>query len=206
VPYSAEFLDREPNVGLLKDLAALVPEGSEAGVVIEDTTGRGMESLLEFDPFRHNLQKATSRQDVWHWLLLLGACVFFADVFNRRVTIDLSWARPYWTRFLDKVLRREPAPAPTATMERLRSRKAAIAQQIDERRAAVRFEPRPDAPSAPAASSVLDEAAGERAPPRRPSAPGHELSSQAEEPEDYTSRLLKAKKRVWEERPKKNDE
>ena len=46
VPYSAEFFDREPNDGLLKDLAALVPEGSEAGTVIEDKTGKGLESLL----------------------------------------------------------------------------------------------------------------------------------------------------------------
>ena len=46
VPYSAEFLDREPNDGLLKDLAGIVPEGSEAGAVIEDKTGKGLESLL----------------------------------------------------------------------------------------------------------------------------------------------------------------
>ena len=61
VPYSAEYLDREPNDGLLKDLASLVPEGSEPGLVIEDTTGEGLEALLQYDPFRHNLQKATSR-------------------------------------------------------------------------------------------------------------------------------------------------
>ena len=44
--------------------------------------------------------------------------------------------------------------------------------------------------------------------PRRrenPLTPSQQISPQAEQPEDYTSRLLKAKKRVWEERPK-NDE
>jgi uncharacterized membrane protein/Mg-chelatase subunit ChlD len=201
VPYSAEFLDRESNEGLMRDLAALVPEGSEPGAVIEDKTGEGLESLLAYDTFRHNLQKATSRQDIWHLLLLLGACIFFADVFNRRVTVDWSWAKPYVTRLLDKVLRREPAPVPSATIERLRSRKAAIAQQIDERRAAVRFEPRPDTATA-TTSTALDEAANQPT-PRKPAAPTQQIAPQAEQPEDYTSRLLKAKKRVWEERPKK---
>jgi hypothetical protein len=133
--------------------------------------------------------------------LLLGACIFFADVFNRRVTVDLSWAKPYVTRALDKVFRREPAPVPSATIERLRSRKAAIAQQIDERRAAVRFEPKPDAPAPSAAASALDEAASQPA-TRKPATPAQKLAPQVEQQEDYTSRLLKAKKRVWEERPK----
>jgi hypothetical protein len=196
VPYSAEFLDREPNEGLLKDLASMEPKGSQPGEVIEDKTGQGLEGLLEYDTFRHNLTKAISRQDVWHWLLLAGACLFFADVFNRRVTVDLSWAKPYVTRALDKVLRREPAPVASPTMERLRSRKAAIASQIDERRAAVRFEPERDAP---ASSSELDEgtAPKERTKPKAPTEP---IAPQAAEPEDYTGRLLKAKKRVWDER------
>jgi hypothetical protein len=199
VPYSAEYLDREPNEGLLKDLAALTPKGSEPGVVIEDKTGEGLEALLHYDPFRHNLQKATSRQDVWHWLLLAGACLFFADVFNRRVTVDLAWAKPYVTRAVDKILRREPVPVPSPTIDRLRSRKAAIAQALDERRAAVRFEPQPDAPTN---GSTLDEATGMKPPRPKSDARPQEMGPQDQQPEDYTSRLLKAKKRVWDERKK----
>ena len=40
----------------------------------------------------HDLPKATSSQDVWYYLVLFGGCVFFLDVFFRRVTVDLSWA------------------------------------------------------------------------------------------------------------------
>jgi uncharacterized membrane protein/Mg-chelatase subunit ChlD len=197
VPYSAEFLDREPNDGLLKDLAALTPQGSEPGAVIEDRTGEGLESLLAFDTFRHNLNKATSSQEVWHWLLLAGALLFFFDVFNRRVTVDLSWAKPYLNRALDKVLRRQPVPVASPTMERLRSRKAAIAQQIDERRAAVRFDPQPDAPTD---GKALDEAAGTATARPKSAPPSQQIAPQAEQQDDYTSRLLKAKKRVWDER------
>src|SRR5690606_21629534 len=64
VPYSAEYLDREANDALLKGLASLVPEGSEPGAVIEGQPGQGVESLLEVDTFRHNLNKAFSNQDI----------------------------------------------------------------------------------------------------------------------------------------------
>jgi uncharacterized membrane protein len=203
VPYSAEYLDREPNEGLLKDLAALVPEGSEPGIIIEDTSNEGLKALLAYDTFRHNLPKATSRQDVWHWLLLLGGCLFFFDVFNRRVTVDLSWAKPYVNQVLDKVLRREPVPVASPTMERLRSRKAAIAEAIDQRRAAVRFEPQADAPTN---GSALDEASAPPPVQRKPDGRPQQMAPQGEQPEDYTSRLLKAKKRVWDERQKENDQ
>jgi hypothetical protein len=171
-------------------------------MVIEDTTGGGLSALLEYDTFRHNLNKAISRQDVWHWLLLAGACLFFADVFNRRVTVDWSWAKPYVNRAMDFVLRREPAPVASPTMERLRSRKAAISQQLDERRASVRFEPTPDAP---ADSKVLEETTAEPSPRPKSAAPSQPFGPQTAEQEDYTSRLLKAKKRVWDDRPKNDD-
>jgi uncharacterized membrane protein/Mg-chelatase subunit ChlD len=198
VPYSAEYLDREPNDGLLKDLAALEPKGSVRGVLIEDEKG-DIEQLLEHDTYRHNLIKATSSQDIWHLLLLFGGCLFFADVFNRRVTVDLSWAKPHVARLRDKILGREPAPTPDVRIERLRARKAQIAQSIDEKRAAVRFEPAPDAP---ASGSAVEEAMGGPTAPR-PTAPapsGPQITPQQPQENDYTSRLLKAKKRVWDER------
>ena len=135
-------------------------------------------------------------------LLLAGACLFFADVFNRRVTVDLSWAKPYFTRALDKVLRREPAPVASPTMERLRSRKAALTQQLDERRASVRFEPTPDAPME---TKAFEETTQSPSPRPKPAAPSQQIGPQSAEQEDYTSRLLKAKKRVWDDRPKKDD-
>lgn len=196
VPYSAEYLDREPNEALLRDLASVVPEGSEPGQIIEDTQGRGVEGLLEYDTYRHNLTKATSHQDIWHLLLFLGGCLFFADVFNRRVTVDLSWARPYLARVRDKILRREPAPAPDVRLERLRSRKAALAQQIDEKRAAVRFEPQPDAP---VAVGALEEAMGGPGPPPKPVAMPQQMAPTEQQEDDHMSRLLKAKQRAREE-------
>jgi hypothetical protein len=86
-------------------------------------------------------------------------------------------------------------------MDRLRSRKAEVAESLDQRRAAARFEPAPDAPP----PETLGEQAGlptaPPAPPKPKPATGPMAPDQKEE-ESYTNRLLKAKKKVWEERNK----
>ena len=203
VPYSAEYLDRETNEGLLKSLAELKPKGSEPGQVIEDRKNEGLPGLLKADTYRHNLIKASSSQDVWHYLLLAAACLFFADVFVRRVQFSFAWLPPMMGRVRDRVLRREAKAAPAETIERLRSRKAAISHQIEERRAAARFEPTPDA-LAPDLESLSPggtaRGAGEKPATAKGSGaetakpiPGHSPEPKKED-DDYTSRLLRAKR------------
>ena len=75
-------------------------------------------------------------------------------------------------------------------------------QQLDERRASVRFEPTPDAPTD---GKAIEETTAAPSPRPKPASPSQLLGPQAAEQEDYTSRLLKAKKRVWDDR-KQNDE
>ncbi len=205
VPYSAEYLDRETNEGLIHGLASLPAKGTnEAGQVIEDKKGTGLPALLEFDTYRHNFAKATSSQDIWHLLMLVAACLFFADVFVRRVHVSFEWLPPLLGRVRDRILRREPEPVQVEVIERLRSRKAAVAAQIEERRAGARFEPPPDAP-APDIGTLSQGGEGQREKDsggRGGSAsPGVPPQSEAEKAaDDYTSRLLKAKKKVWEDR------
>jgi uncharacterized membrane protein/Mg-chelatase subunit ChlD len=124
VPYSPEFRDRETNEALLANLARLEPKDGPPGVVIEDATGRGdAKELAKINTFRHDLPKATSRQDVWHYALLIAGLTFFFDVFFRRVQVSLAWVPPLAGRLRDRLLGREPQAAPTETMSRLRSRK-----------------------------------------------------------------------------------
>jgi len=88
-------------------------------------------------------------------------------------------------------------------MQRLRSKKAAIAEEIDDRRAAARFEPVPD-DAAETTSPDLDEviadnsAASGGAPGRL--APSKEtMAPEGPAEESYTARLLKAKKKAFED-------
>jgi hypothetical protein len=189
VPYSSEFLDRESNDGLLASLAELKPSESERGLLIDAAGDHPLDRLAAADVFRHNLRAATSRQDVWPQLLLLASGVFFCDVFVRRVRIDLAWVPAQLRQLRNRLLHRE-VPAVVATMARLRSRKAAVAQSIESQKRQLRFEPQTEA-------EVLDEAiAATVAAPPAESAPAAAAESAAE---TYTGRLLQAKKRIRDE-------
>ncbi len=196
VPYSNEFRDLATNDALLGQLAASVPKGGAAGKVIE-AAGQGppLEQLAAVNPFRHDLLKATSRQDIWHYLVLLACCLFFGDIFIRRVQVNLAWVPPLAGRARDFVLRRRPPPAAPPTMDRLRSRKAEVSGQFEQLRAAARFE----APLEKAAGlDVLEERAAR--PPAGPAPPPPPLAQQKSEEESYTERLLRAKKKVCKQK------
>jgi hypothetical protein len=194
VPYSDEYRARETNRALLDTLASLKPAGGDAGKVIEGEVQRGnLDSLLSIDTFRHTLAKAVSSNDIWPWLVFGLGCIFLADVFVRRVQVGWEWLTPVKNFLSRYVLRRQPAQAPDERMARLKSRKQEVAATHDERRAAARFEPTPEAP---VDMSALDEAS-RAAPPQREAASGQQQMTPAQpEAETYTERLLKAKQQA----------
>jgi uncharacterized membrane protein len=199
VPYSDEFRNRETNLALLKQLAATPPSSGKPGRVFSALTLENASPAEQVDAFRRDLAKAISSHDIWPLLVLLSSCVFFADVFLRRVNVGLEWLPPLWAKARDRLLRRPPAPEPEERLERLRQRKRQVESEIDQRRAAARFEPEPDAPAS--SGPLLPEAASSDQAARR--APQTEsLSPEEVEPESYTERLLRAKRKAQEERDK----
>lgn len=205
VPYSDEFRDRETNDPLLETLASMKPKRGKSGLVIEAkndsaSTKQHIERLLRFNPFRHDLPKATSNQDIWPMLAFAACLVFFADVFTRRVNVSFAWVPPLALKVRDKILRRESVPQENKVMDRLRSRKAEVVESLDQRRAAARFEPVPDAPPP---ESIGDQTATPKTvPPVRHKPTAGQITPDQKEEDSYTNRLLKAKKKVWEERNK----
>jgi uncharacterized membrane protein len=206
VGYSDEFRDRETNTPLLESLAKLTAKGGKPGELMEplpdvakNGTEPSFEAQLKVDPFRRDLPRAVASQDIWPWLVMMGSCLFLADIFVRRVQISLQWLLPIWERFATIVLRRQRQVTVAPTMERLRSRKADIDRTIETRRAATRFEPDPTATGEPgttqptATKPIASGAPAAKAP-----------KPDADKPvaESYTERLLKAKKQVWKDRDK----
>ncbi len=190
VGYSDEFRDREPNRPLLEELASLSPTGGRPGQVLgqlgasfQPSTGK------KPNPFRHDLPRSTASQDVWHWLMLAAACLFFTDVLNRRVSLGFAWARPWVEYVRTKIFRREARVERTETIGRLRSTKQTVTDQLADRQRGTRFEPDPTVPTSerPDPSPQDDRAA----PPS--------LEPEQEE-ESYTERLLKAKERARRKR------
>ncbi|NLE36640.1 MAG: VWA domain-containing protein [Pirellulaceae bacterium] len=208
VPYSREFRDRSTNKSLLTEMATMTPRGGKPGEIIEaegDVRDDSIEPLLAVNPFRRDLKRATSYQEAWHYLAFLAGCLFFFDVFVRRVQVSFAWVRPAVARVGNLVLRRTPEAASPEVMGRLRSRKAEVSGQLDKLReaslaegsAAARFEALGETADG---STALDELPkrSDRKPGKQPS-PSIAAEAAPKE-ETYTERLLRAKQKVWEGR------
>ncbi len=200
VPYAAEFRERDTNRRLLQDLASLRPPGGQPGLLADlDLNASNRDQLLEVNTFRPGLPKASRIEDIWPLLLFFSAWVFLADVFVRRVAVSLAWLEPVAARVWRLV--RPPASAAQVSqrLEQLRTRKDAIAQTLEQRRAAA-YVASPD-------GRVLEEGPGVAAPPSAPlpaptavdaAPPSDAVSSPAPSAEDaaYTARLLEAKRKA----------
>jgi uncharacterized protein YktA (UPF0223 family) len=148
------------------------------------------------------LAKAISSQDIWPLCLLIGACMFFGDVFVRRVAVDWSWTEPVvqWIRTkLGRTVEEEPEGE--TRLERLRRRKEQVSGQMEERRAAARFEPMEEAnldevvQEASAASTSIESPTETRT--------SNSIAPTVDEQDNYTARLMKAKKDALKNRDKR---
>lgn len=201
VPYSKEFTDRAANETLVSNMAQLKPLGVEPAALIakEDAGAVSVEDLLQVNPFRHDLPPVRTSRDAWHWVLLAAACIFFFDVFVRRVQLDFAWVGKGYQAMVKRFRGGETDADQEDYMARLRSRKAAVSGELEQRRASARFEPESEEA---VDSGVLREGAAAPQPERR-AAPKPSAAPEAEQ-ESYTERLLKAKKKIWDEK-KRNE-
>ncbi len=210
VPYSDEYRELRSNPTTLETLASL----TDGQVVTWKTTGDGRIDLARtidgVDHFRRDpgLNNPRSFAALWPTLLWLAACLFLGDVAVRRIAPDMDRIRlalaNEWRR-----LRGQETVQSSDYLEKLRTRKAEVGEQLDRSRFASRFEaPEPPGSGPKAIGEPLLEQGQPPDRPRtgRPASPtaGAGLAPDAPKPEDasYTNRLLKAKQRVWEERDK----
>ncbi len=203
VGYSAEYRNNQTNMALLRTLAKLPAKDGPPGELVEVGLGaEQMDQLLLSNPFRRDLAPAVANRSIWPWLVLAGSCLFFADVFVRRVQIQFEWLWTMLARARDALLRRERLVPVPETMSRLRSRKREIGKQIESRRSTARFESSADAPEATEFTQPIVKPTA-KSPDQTKDKPEEERAE-----ESYTERLLKAKRRVWQDRdnnPPKKD-
>jgi uncharacterized membrane protein len=210
VPYSDEYRELQSDPETLATLAAV----TDGEVLSWKTRRDGLPDVprtaAATDVFRRDRFTVPPRsfQDLWPDLLWLAALLFLADVAVRRIAPDLERMRRALANQWQALRGREVAP-PVEYMEKLKSRKAEVTEQIDRTRSATRFEPPPlPTPSGPLGEPLLEETAGAGAEPTRATRPhpeGPRLAPSGPapaEPESYTNRLLRAKQKVWEERDK----
>jgi hypothetical protein len=153
--------------------------------------------VASVDTFRRSLAKAISSEDYWPVFLLIAAAIFLADVFIRRVTVHFYWVAPALATAYARMRGNTQEDVRDERLERLRNRKAAVSSQIDERRAAARFEPTPDGFSEPRdyEAVIADASSGAASEPARPQSQPQTQTPQTEQ-DTYTERLLAAKKKA----------
>lgn len=210
VPYSDEYRDLRSNPVVMQELADAT--GGEVFRWVTGPDGRldPIRTAAVADVFRRDAQTQPPRsfRPIWHLLLFFAACTFLFDVAVRRIAPDMDRFRRNVADAWQKLRGQEVAPR-EEYMEKLRSRKQEVNEQIDRSRAATRFEAPPtvpaDRPTAPSGEPLLE---GRREDRPRPGPEGRsglapdQPKAKPEEQDTYTNRLLKAKKKVWEERQK----
>ncbi len=188
VPYSEEFRVRESNQALLEALASIQPRNGQPGIINEALGTQPTETLINSNAFRGGLALARSIRDAWPWFVLAACCLFLADVFIRRVAVNFNWIGQLLKQ--PRGVASDQDSAVTARLDALKKNKASISDELQRRRANVRFEPTGldvegldfDPSGKPAAKQTASSATETTA--AEPAGPS------------YTERLLEAKRKA----------
>jgi uncharacterized membrane protein/Mg-chelatase subunit ChlD len=213
VPYSDEYRELRSNPTTLETLASLTDGRATAWKLLPDGRIDVPRTISESDHFRRDpgLVNPRSFAALWPTLLWLAACLFLGDVAVRRIAIDVDRIKQAAISEWNK-LRGQDVASTSDYMEKLKSRKAEVDEQLDRSRTAVADSETgstlfPAVPPAGPIGEPLLEDVGRQGPIR----PAEKVqaptlaASQAPEKASYTNRLLMAKKRVWEERVKEQE-
>lgn len=199
VPFSDEYRVRQANLRLLEQIASQTPSGGESGQVFPPLEADSIADVLAFDTYRPGIPPAKSLQDIWPLAVLLGASLFFADVFVRRVSVDLGTPLRWITNRLRRRGTSEVDRQRQQSLDRLRSSKSTVTGEWERQRAQVSMDVPEPSSSAPNASEVFGQ--DERKTPASATPPSStpnstNASSTADEEKSYTSRLLEAKRQA----------
>jgi uncharacterized membrane protein len=207
VPYSPEFADLESNTAYLEKLRDItggmsIPETELAKAAdSENPAAREVNLALAQQVFRPGLPQFKNLQPVWYWLVFAAGVLLFFDVAVRRIAIApteaVAAAEKVWSRLRGRAAVTVSTPQ---FIDRLKSRKAQVGETLAHLRTTKRFEPGERVVSVPVGTEA---SAAPSAPAPRPQ-PQPRLSPETQQPEssDYASRLLRAKKRVWQDQQK----
>jgi uncharacterized membrane protein len=214
VPYSDEYRELRSNPTTLETLASITDGQVGAWKFLPDGRIDLDRTVKAVDHFRRDshLINPSSFAPLWPILLWLSACLFLGDVAIRRIAIDVDWIKQTVSNELKKWRGQEAATA-SDYMDKLKSRKAEVDEQLDRPRSSARPETSsPLFPTDTSAREITGEPlldGGEPAERLRaaraaqpPKAPSIGAGSPEADKESYTNRLLKAKQKVWEDREK----
>jgi hypothetical protein len=191
VSYPPEFRDLESTRDLLESIASVTD-----GRVIP------LDKAADADFFLREQAPAYHLKDAWPLLLLLALCMFLFDVAVRRIALEPAEISRFFARQWAHLLRK-PVVETTPTMERLKSIKQDVGEQLKSRR----FEVDPSvATSSESMTPIIDgPSVGKSAAPPPPASPSISSAPEPAAEETAFSRLLKAKQDALKKRQKEKD-
>jgi hypothetical protein len=196
IPFSDEYRVRQANMRLLEQLSERKPTGGASGLLSDPLEADSMKELLGQDSYRTGLPPAKSLQDIWPIAVLIGATLFFADVFVRRVALDLGLP----LRMLAAKLRGRGESASDAgrreRLDRLRSSKSNVGEDLDRQKANLQFEEQIDNVAATTTNAADAFGVQDKSKLDPSDFQTKAPTLQADEEQSYTSRLLDAKRKA----------
>lgn len=194
IPYAPEFADMESNVDLLERIRQ-----ETGGERFDDDAETLTEIANSGQVFRPTPAGFTSYQPMWHWLLYLAAIVFLIDVAIRRIAFErIDFVGPFHKAWLWLRGREEEEQTPQF-FERLKNRKAQIGERLSRPEPSRKFENQGEPMTAPSGADTSTAPLPTSKPPSSAS------TSDEDDEDDFAARLLKAKKRIQEERDNKKN-
>ena len=188
IPYSKEYRDWSSNRDLLENIASMT-----------DGKITNLEGASGVDFFRHDRPPAFRLREMWPLILLASMLFFLTDVAIRRIAIEWSEINKRFRWVLAWLRRRPAVTVNSPVMDRLRSRKESIHQTLERSTsfmASVDATPR----STPVDLQENETSSSDASFSTQTSLETLIPSPPPEAEESPTSRLLRAKRRVWEER------
>ena len=185
VPYSDEYRVRETNMALIQTLAETEPRGGKPGEVTEPLPPQpALATEQSSDPFRGGLALARSIRDAWPWFILAGSCLFLGDVMVRRIAFDPTWITNWIRRMSGE---KDDSVERVTRLDALRKNKEQLDDDLQRRRASVRFEPTRVGADEPDELAGMENASAANSPSQSVEKPAQKT---------YTERLLEAKRRA----------
>lgn len=200
IPFSDEYRVRQANSRLLQQLANQTPKGGSEGQLYPTLEADTLNEVLAVDTYRPGVPPAKSLQDVWPIAILVGSALFFADVFVRRVALDLGAPIRWLAMRLRRSRTTDADERRQRSLERLRSSKSNVSDELERQRAAVSLEIPEVSPTSESNTTQfgkVDTSVSSTTPPAQKGP----ASLGSEEEASYTSRLLEAKRQAKKKNP-----
>lgn len=200
ISYSPEFADLETNASLLKTLARLT-----GGEVYSEDAKALRELAASGSLYRPAPEIVRALLPLWYWLVFAGLLLLIVDVANRRITVErhevVALAEKTWGWLRRRSAKKAEKQDDDEFIARLRNKKSATADTIENKKSSRKFEATGTLSEAPTGGADEME---NKPPPMKfqppPLPTKQEETKPAEAEEDYFSKLRAAKKRAPRDR------